>query len=195
MIWFEMERKKKKKPKKLKPTNKENPCKAKQLLWFLWCRQTPSADSGIIIRCCRSSWPFSPTHSLCCVWYFLSPLIFCLSCVLLSSHSLCCWTRGFMSIPWQKAFEPYQANTTWMGAFWNCSHISFSQSPFSLFLQSSKSRSGLFPMNTESLLNHKPFLQLLCFAYVTATQKFLNKFFCEKSMAFPIPTLLRQELK
>lgn len=48
------------------PVNPNN-CSDSQWM-LLWYRQNPNADS-VIVRFCRSSWPFSKTHSLCRVWY------------------------------------------------------------------------------------------------------------------------------
>lgn len=187
MIWTTVRNGEKKTKNQLTKEISVRPSSCCGTWWaFLWCRQTPSADSGIIIRFCISSWPISPTPSLCCVWYFLSPswvaLIFCLSRVVLSSHSLCCWSRDFIWIPCQKVFEPYQANIPFWVHFGVCSRPPFSQPPFPLFLQSSGSRSGLFPVNIDSVLHHEPFLQLLSFAFVTATPKFLNKFQAAKAL-------------
>lgn len=198
--WFEME-KNQKTPNQLRKkitVRPSNCCGSWRA--FLWCRETPSAASGIIIRFCRSSWPFSPAHSLCCVWYILSlpglPLF--------SVSPVCCFpltasaagsgisceslVKRYLNLPRQIARE-------WVH-FAICSQPSFSQAP--LFLQSSESRSALFPVNTDSVLQSHSYSCCALLLWLQLINSWINSRqwrLSEKSIASHIPTLLRHKLK
>lgn len=187
---------KKKSTKKI-PVNPNN-CSGS---WWvlLWYRQNPNADS-MIIRSCRSSWPFSKTHSLCHVWY----LSLCSSVALIFWGVLSLLCASFLSQPllldWRfhlnsRAFESYQAHITWMGAFWNpvpslATTSFFSQLPFSLFLHNKviilgPGQDSQCTLTLCSIMNHS----YSCCALLTWLQlrfhkvtKFLNKFQAVESL-------------